>query len=115
MGLELALIYKSSFDKGNRTSIHSPRGIGMAKALDVFAEVREKFGCPVITDVHEPAQCASVAEAVDVLQIPAFLCRQTDLLVAAGNTGRWRQCKEGPVSGTLGHGQCCRKTLEHGQ
>ena len=93
--LGIGLIYKSSFDKGNRTSITSPRGIGMAKALDVFAEVRAKFGCPVITDVHEAAQCAPVAQAVDVLQIPAFLCRQTDLLVAAGKTGRCINVKKG--------------------
>jgi 2-dehydro-3-deoxyphosphooctonate aldolase (KDO 8-P synthase) len=93
--LGIGLIYKSSFDKGNRTSINSPRGIGMARALDVFAEVRAKFGCPVITDVHEAAQCAPVAEAVDVLQIPAFLCRQTDLLVAAGKTGRCVNVKKG--------------------
>jgi 2-dehydro-3-deoxyphosphooctonate aldolase (KDO 8-P synthase) len=93
--LGIGLIYKSSFDKGNRTSINSPRGIGMAEALDVFAEVRAKFGCPVITDVHEAAQCAPVAEAVDVLQIPAFLCRQTDLLVAAGKTGRCVNVKKG--------------------
>lgn len=94
-GLGLGLIYKSSFDKGNRTSIGSARGIGLAKALDVFAEVRERFGCPVITDVHEPAQCAPVAEIVDVLQIPAFLCRQTDLLVAAAQTGRAINVKKG--------------------
>ena len=94
-GLGIGLIYKTSFDKGNRTSIHSPRGIGMAKALDVFAEVRATFGCPVITDVHEAAQCEPVAEAVDVLQIPAFLCRQTDLLVAAGETGRCINVKKG--------------------
>ena len=94
-GLGVGLIYKSSFDKGNRTSLASPRGIGLAPALDVFAEIRERFGCPVLTDVHEPGQCASVAEAVDVLQIPAFLCRQTDLLLAAGRTGRAINVKKG--------------------
>ena len=93
--LGLGLIYKSSFDKGNRTSINSARGIGLAKALDVFAEIRETFGCPVITDVHEAQQCAPVAEAVDVLQIPAFLCRQTDLLLAAGASGRAINVKKG--------------------
>lgn len=93
--LGIGLIYKSSFDKGNRTSIDSPRGIGMDKALGVFAEIRERFGCPVITDVHEPAQCAPVAEVVDVLQIPAFLCRQTDLLVAAAETGCAINIKKG--------------------
>lgn len=93
--LGLALIYKSSFDKGNRTSIHSPRGLGLAKALDVFAEIRDTHGCPVITDVHEASQCAPVAEVVDVLQIPAFLCRQTDLLLAAGHTGCAINVKKG--------------------
>ena len=93
--LGLGFIYKSSFDKGNRTSIHSERGLGLAKALDVFAQVRETHGCPVITDVHEASQCAPVAEAVDVLQIPAFLCRQTDLLLAAGQTGRAINVKKG--------------------
>ncbi len=85
--LGLGLIYKSSFDKANRTSASSPRGIGLDGALPIFAEIRETFGLPVLTDVHTAEQCAPVAEAVDVLQIPAFLCRQTDLLVAAAQTG----------------------------
>jgi 2-dehydro-3-deoxyphosphooctonate aldolase (KDO 8-P synthase) len=93
--LGIGLIYKSSFDKANRTSAEAARGIGMNKALPIFAELRERFGCPVITDVHEAAQCAIVAEAVDVLQIPAFLCRQTDLLVAAAATGRAVNVKKG--------------------
>ncbi|MEM9310126.1 MAG: 3-deoxy-8-phosphooctulonate synthase [Pseudomonadota bacterium] len=93
--LGVGLIYKSSFDKGNRTSIESPRGMGLAKALDVFAEIRETLDCPVITDVHEASQCAPVAKAVDALQIPAFLCRQTDLLLAAGRTGRAINVKKG--------------------
>ncbi len=93
--LGVGLIYKSSFDKGNRTSIDSPRGVGLAKALDVFAEIRETLDCPVITDVHEASQCAPVAKAVDALQIPAFLCRQTDLLLAAGRTGRAINVKKG--------------------
>ena len=93
--LGIGLIYKSSFDKANRTSISTARGLGMDKALPIFAEVRERFGCPVITDVHEADQCAQVAEAVDVLQIPAFLCRQTDLLVAAAKTGRAVNVKKG--------------------
>ncbi|MBP2226917.1 2-dehydro-3-deoxyphosphooctonate aldolase (KDO 8-P synthase) [Azospirillum agricola] len=93
--LGLGLIYKSSFDKANRTSITTARGLGMDKALPIFAEIRERFGCPVITDVHDAAQCAPVAEAVDVLQIPAFLCRQTDLLVAAAETGRAVNVKKG--------------------
>jgi 2-dehydro-3-deoxyphosphooctonate aldolase (KDO 8-P synthase) len=94
-GLGIGLIYKSSFDKANRTSLKSGRGLGMSKALPIFAEVREVTGCPVLTDVHEPGHCAAVAEAVDVLQIPAFLCRQTDLLVAAAVTGRAINVKKG--------------------
>jgi 2-dehydro-3-deoxyphosphooctonate aldolase (KDO 8-P synthase) len=93
--LGIGLIYKTSFDKANRTSADTPRGIGMDKGLPILAELRESFGCPVLTDVHEPLQCALVAEAVDVLQIPAFLCRQTDLLIAAGETGRAINVKKG--------------------
>src|SRR5918997_1399638 len=93
--LGLGLVYKSSFDKANRTSISSARGIGLDKALSVFAEVKEKFGLPVITDVHENDQCAPLGEVVDILQIPAFLCRQTDLLVAAAKTGRVVNVKKG--------------------
>jgi len=93
--LGVGLIYKSSFDKANRTSATSPRGVGMDAALPVFAEIRETFGCPVITDVHDAAHCAAVAEAVDILQIPAFLCRQTDLLVAAAQTGKPLNVKKG--------------------
>lgn len=89
------LIYKSSFDKANRTSISSERGIGLDKAMAIFSDVRDTVGCPVLTDVHEPQQCAVVAESVDVLQIPAFLCRQTDLLVAAAETGRAINIKKG--------------------
>jgi len=93
--LGVGLIYKSSFDKANRTSISSVRGLGMKQALPILAEIREKTGCPVLTDVHLPEQCAPVAEAVDVLQIPAFLCRQTDLVVAAAETGRALNIKKG--------------------
>ena len=93
--LGMGLIYKSSFDKANRTSLSSPRGIGMAEGLPILAAVRETYGCPVVTDVHEAAQCAPVAEAVDLLQIPAFLCRQTDLLLAAAATGRAVNVKKG--------------------
>jgi len=89
------LIYKSSFDKANRTSATSARGIGMSKGLPILAEVREAVGCPVLTDVHSAEQCSAVAEAVDVLQIPAFLCRQTDLLLAAAATGRTVNVKKG--------------------
>lgn len=93
--LGLGFIYKTSFDKANRTSNSSPRGIGIKDALPIFAEVRDTYGCPVLTDVHEPDQCAAIGEAVDVLQIPAFLCRQTDLLVAAGKTNRAVNVKKG--------------------
>ena len=93
--LGLGLVYKSSFDKANRTSISSARGIGIDKALTVFAEVKERYGLPVLTDVHENDHCAAVAEVVDILQIPAFLCRQTDLLVAAAKTGRVVNVKKG--------------------
>ncbi len=93
--LDIPLIYKSSFDKANRTSATSERGLGMAKGLPILAEVGETVGCPVLTDVHSAEQCAPVAEAVDVLQIPAFLCRQTDLLLAAAATGRTVNVKKG--------------------
>ena len=93
--LKIGFIYKTSFDKANRTSIDGPRGMGMNDALPIFADIRETVGCPVLTDVHGPEQCAPVAEAVDVLQIPAYLCRQTDLLVAAGETGKAVNVKKG--------------------
>ncbi|MGA0593514.1 3-deoxy-8-phosphooctulonate synthase [Enterovirga sp. CN4-39] len=93
--LGIGLVYKSSFDKANRTSASSARGIGLSAALDVFAQIKERFGLPVTTDVHEVEQCAPVAEIVDILQIPAFLCRQTDLLVAAAKTGRVVNVKKG--------------------
>jgi 2-dehydro-3-deoxyphosphooctonate aldolase (KDO 8-P synthase) len=93
--LGMNFIYKSSFDKANRTSLSTGRGIGMAQGLQILADVREKFGVPVLTDVHDAAQCAPTAQAVDVLQIPAFLCRQTDLLLAAGQTGKVIHVKKG--------------------
>ncbi len=92
---ELGLIYKSSFDKANRTSGDSARGVGFAKGLEILAEVRAAHGCPVITDVHESRQCAPAAEVVDILQIPAFLCRQTDLLAAAAHTPAAVHVKKG--------------------
>jgi 2-dehydro-3-deoxyphosphooctonate aldolase (KDO 8-P synthase) len=91
----VGLIYKSSYDKANRTSATAARGIGMAQGLDILADVRTSTGLPVLTDVHLPDHCAPAAEAVDVLQIPAFLCRQTDLLLAAGETGRPINVKKG--------------------
>jgi 2-dehydro-3-deoxyphosphooctonate aldolase (KDO 8-P synthase) len=93
--LGIGLVYKSSFDKANRTSASSARGVGLDKALSIFAEIKESLGLPVLTDVHEREQCAPVAQVVDVLQIPAFLCRQTDLLVAAAQTGRAVNVKKG--------------------
>lgn len=94
-GLGIPLIYKSSFDKANRTSHKSARGLGLDKALPILAEVRERFGCPVLTDVHEAEQCAAAAEHVDVLQIPAFLCRQTDFVQAVGRAGKPVNVKKG--------------------
>jgi 2-dehydro-3-deoxyphosphooctonate aldolase (KDO 8-P synthase) len=93
--LGIGLVFKTSFDKANRTSVKGQRGVGLDAALPVFAEIRERTGLPVLTDVHDASQCAPVAEVVDVLQIPAFLCRQTDLLVAAAKTGRVVNVKKG--------------------
>ncbi len=94
--LGLGLIFKSSFDKANRTSLSGARGVGMEIGLQILADIADKYSCPVLTDVHEPEQCETAAKAVDVLQIPAFLCRQTDLLVAAAFTGRAVNIKKGP-------------------
>ena len=91
----IGLIFKSSFDKANRTSLGAARGVGLATGLEILAEIRSRFSVPVLTDVHESDQCGPAAEAVDVLQIPAFLCRQTDLLLAAGATGRAVNVKKG--------------------
>jgi 2-dehydro-3-deoxyphosphooctonate aldolase (KDO 8-P synthase) len=93
--LGIDLIYKTSFDKANRSSFDGVRGVGFKHGLPILAEVRETSGLPVLTDVHEPEQCAPTAEVVDILQIPAFLCRQTDLLLAAGNTGKTINIKKG--------------------
>jgi 2-dehydro-3-deoxyphosphooctonate aldolase (KDO 8-P synthase) len=93
--LELGLVYKTSFDKANRTSLSARRGMGLERALPVFSEIRASLGLPVVTDVHDVEQCARLAEVVDVLQIPAFLCRQTDLVVAAARTGRPVKIKKG--------------------
>ncbi len=91
----MGFVYKSSFDKANRTSLSTQRGIGLDEGLDILAAVRSELGCPVLTDVHLPEQCAAAAQAVDILQIPAFLCRQTDLLVAAAQTGAVVNVKKG--------------------
>ena len=89
------LIFKASYDKANRSSISTQRGLGMEKGLEILAQIRTEFGCPILTDVHDAAQCAPAGEVVDILQIPAFLCRQTDLLLAAGATGCAINVKKG--------------------
>jgi 2-dehydro-3-deoxyphosphooctonate aldolase (KDO 8-P synthase) len=93
--LGIGLVYKSSFDKANRTSLSAERGIGLEKGMEVFADLKKEFGFPVLTDIHTAEQCAEVAKTADVLQIPAFLCRQTDLLIAAAKTGRVVNVKKG--------------------
>lgn len=93
--LGIGFVYKTSFDKANRTSASGKRGLGLDKSLPIFAELKSKLGVPVLTDVHDAAQCKPVAEAVDILQIPAFLCRQTDLLIAAAQTGKIVNVKKG--------------------
>ena len=93
--LEISLIFKTSFDKANRSNISGKRGIGIEHAMPVFDEIKETFGCPVLTDVHNEKQCEIVAKHVDILQIPAFLCRQTDLLLAAAKTGKIVNVKKG--------------------
>jgi 2-dehydro-3-deoxyphosphooctonate aldolase (KDO 8-P synthase) len=93
--LGIPFVYKTSFDKANRTSVKAERGMGLDAALKIFQDLKKEFGVPVLTDIHTPEQCAPVAEAADILQIPAFLCRQTDLLIAAGKTGRAINVKKG--------------------
>lgn len=93
--LHIPYVFKASFDKANRTSIKGARGVGLEKAMDIFDSIKKAYGCPIVTDVHEPYQCAEVAPHVDVLQIPAFLCRQTDLVVAAAKTGKTLNIKKG--------------------
>jgi 2-dehydro-3-deoxyphosphooctonate aldolase (KDO 8-P synthase) len=112
--LGIPVVFKSSFDKANRTSLKGRRGIGLKEALPVFAEVRETFGMPVITDIHNEAQCAPVAEVVDILQIPAFLCRQTDLLVAAALTGRTVNVKKGQFLAPWDMANVLAKIVESG-
>lgn len=112
--LNIGLIYKSSFDKANRTSSASARGLGLKQVLPIFAEIRETLHLPVVTDVHEREQCAAVAEAVDVLQIPAFLCRQTDLLVAAAKTGKVIKVKKGQFLAPWDMKNVVAKILEAG-
>src|SRR5438552_8909045 len=112
--LGIGLVYKTSFDKANRTSASSARSLGLDKALAIFADLRRELSIPVLTDVHEPDQCAPVAEAVDVLQIPAFLCRQTDLLVAAAKTGRAINIKKGQFLAPWDMTNVARKVAEAG-
>ncbi len=112
--LGIGLIYKTSFDKANRTSNATPRGLGIEASLPIMAEIRETRGCPVLTDVHAPEQCAFVAEAVDVLQIPAFLSRQTDLLVAAARTGRAINVKKGQFLAPWDMANVARKLSDAG-
>ncbi len=112
--LGIGLVYKSSFDKANRTSIKGQRGMGLEKSLAVFADIRKDLALPVLTDVHENGQCAEVASAVDVLQIPAFLCRQTDLLVAAAKTGREVNVKKGQFLAPWDMKNVLRKLVDSG-
>jgi 2-dehydro-3-deoxyphosphooctonate aldolase (KDO 8-P synthase) len=112
--LNIPFIFKASYDKANRTSINGTRGIGMEKGLEILAGIREKFGCPVITDVHNEEQCAIVAEAVDILQIPAFLSRQTDLLLAAANTGKTIHVKKGQFLAPWDMGNVAKKLASTG-
>ena len=102
------IVFKSSFDKANRTSAKGYRGVSLEDAGAVFKEVREEIGLPVVTDIHLPGQCAVAAENVDILQIPAFLCRQTDLLQAAAETGRAINVKKRAISCPVGHAACGR-------
>jgi 2-dehydro-3-deoxyphosphooctonate aldolase (KDO 8-P synthase) len=112
--LNIGLVYKSSFDKANRTSTSGQRGLGFEASLPVFAEIRDSLGLPVLTDVHEISQCAPVGEVVDILQIPAFLCRQTDLLVAAAKTGKIVNVKKGQFLAPWDMGNVLNKVLDAG-
>lgn len=99
--------FKTSFDKANRTSIDSFRGLGMEEGLHILSEVKKDYGFRIVTDIHEAWQADPVAEVADIIQIPAFLCRQTDLLVAAAKTGKIVNVKKSPISSSLGHEKCC--------
>lgn len=112
--LGISFVYKTSFDKANRTSMSSERGVGLQEALPVFQAVKDAFGVPVLTDIHQANQCATVAEVVDVLQIPAFLCRQTDLLVAAAKTGRVIKIKKGQFLAPWDMKNVAQKVLDAG-
>ncbi len=112
--LNIPFVYKSSFDKANRTSLNAERGLGLEKTLKVFAEIKQQFGIPVVTDVHTAEQCAIAAEVVDVLQIPAFLCRQTDLLIAAAKTGKVINIKKGQFLAPWDMENVAKKVSESG-
>lgn len=112
--LNINFIFKSSFDKANRTSLNAKRGVQLEEGLKIFQELKAKFGFPILTDIHEPSQAASVAEVVDVLQIPAFLCRQTDLLVAAAKTGKVVNAKKGQFLAPWDMKNVCAKIVESG-
>jgi 2-dehydro-3-deoxyphosphooctonate aldolase (KDO 8-P synthase) len=112
--LGIGFIYKSSFDKANRTSCNSARGIGLNKALPIFAEIKQTFGCPVLTDVHNEEQCVLASDVVDILQIPAFLCRQTDLLIAAAKTGKVVNVKKGQFVAPWDMKHVIEKVTHHG-
>lgn len=107
-------IFKASFDKANRTSINSPRGVGIDEGMKTFAEIRKLYGCPILTDIHEREQCAIAAEYVDILQIPAFLCRQTDLVVAAAKTGKIINIKKGQFLAPWDMKHLVMKSVESG-
>jgi len=110
--LGINMIFKASFDKANRTSIYSYRGVGLDEGLSILQQVKEELNVPILTDIHEPSQCARVAEVCDVLQIPAFLCRQTDLLVAAARTGRFINIKKGQFCNHITMRSACNKIRE---
>jgi len=112
--LDIPFIYKSSFDKANRTSLHGQRGLGLEKALDVFKDLKKQFGMPMITDVHTEEQCSIAADIVDVIQIPAFLCRQTDLLIAAAKTGAIVNIKKGQFLAPWDMQNVAKKVSESG-
>ena len=112
--LGVGLVYKSSFDKANRTSLKGKRGLGLEKSLAVFADIKKELGLPVLTDVHENGQCAEVASVIDILQIPAFLCRQTDLLIAAAQTGRVVNVKKGQFLAPWDMKNVLQKVVESG-
>lgn len=110
----MRFVYKSSYDKANRTSLNAARGIGLEKAMAIFADLKKEFGCPILTDVHTEEQCAMIASTVDILQIPAFLCRQTDLLVAAAKTGRVINIKKGQFLAPWDMKNVLRKVTQSG-